>query len=221
MQVLNGKAKSGTVWLFRAANKEHVEDYRSDGHLFRQTGGAPAEETRKTKFSWISRKVFHIVTKDKPKGDKRFKKISWTSRVNPRDTLIQYVGMEELSTPQVHGNSKVNTRPRTTLAPSLMRRMESTALSARAMSEMLARDAGPRPEDQQLGTPNDDKQVRNLKSLYKKRHMTEDQYHRLHMISVEYNVMQLWVQVPRLLILISEPEMIDYLREVLKVWCLH
>ena len=216
LQVLNGKAKSGTVWLFRAGGKGCEEDYRSDGHLFRQTGGAPAEGKRSTKFAWISRRVFHIVTKERPSGDSRFRKITWSNRLHPSDTLIQYEGMDELSTPQVHGNSKSNTRPRTTLAPSLMRRMEATTLGPRAMAELLTREAGPRFEDQHLGTPANDGQISDLKKNYKKRNMTVDQYEKLYMISLEYDIMRLWVQVPRLLLLLCEPEMVDYLREVLQ-----
>ena len=84
------------------------------------------------------------------------------------------------------------------------------------MTELLTREVGPRSEDQQMGTPSDDRQIAYLKYHFRKKNMRGDQYEKLFMISQEYEVMRLWVLVPRLLLVLCEPEMQDYLKEVFK-----
>ena len=94
------KAKSGTVWLYKSKDNFHDEDWRHAGHHFRQTGGAP--KTQSNRFEDMVRKVSHIVTKEKPLGDKRFRRITWTSKNRPLFTLVQFSGMEELSVPIIN-----------------------------------------------------------------------------------------------------------------------
>ena len=110
------RAKSGTVWLFRTPAMADCEAWRSNGHTFRQQSGqairkgkdgvrVEVEDDRED-----DRRVAWIVTQENKTGDKRFQRISWTLKSNPRDTLVQFVGDDSLSRPLVHGNSKKNLR---------------------------------------------------------------------------------------------------------------
>ena len=70
-------------------------------------------------------------------------------------------------------------------------RMETTTLGPRAMAELLTREAGPCLEDQHLGTPADDRQIKSLKQSYKRQNMTRN------MISLEYDIMRFSPTAPR------------------------
>ena len=179
-------AKSGEVFYFRARSLKDADNWRGSGHLMKQQGGVPDASKRTPQFSMIDRRVAYIETEAQPKGDKRFMRISWTNSNNKLDTLIQFVGMDELSVPLVHRNSKNNTRPRNPLAPGLLRDMEQSPLKARALNEQMTRAAGPQLVNQQLGTPRNDHQIRQLQYLHRKRSITEDQYLRLFKLSCEY-----------------------------------
>ena len=168
--------------------------------MMKQQGGVPDASKRTPQFSMIDRRVAYIETEAQPKGDKRFMRILWTNSNNKLDTMIQFVGMDELSVPLVTRNSKNNTRPRNPLAPGLLRDMEQSPLKARALNEQMTRAAGPQLVNQQLGTPRNDQQIRQLQYLHRKRSITEDQYLRLFKLSCEYPTMRLFTLAPRFLL---------------------
>ena len=104
------KAKPGEVWFFRSVEENSIEDWKVDGHNFRFRSGAPVN--RFEDFKKLERKAAYIVTKECPKGDKNFTRLSWKLKCRPFDTLIQYLGDDTLSVDLIHGNSKKPKQPR-------------------------------------------------------------------------------------------------------------
>ena len=146
------------------------------------------------------RKVSHIVTKEKPLGDKRFRRIIWTSKNMPLFTLVQFSGMEELSVPLIHGNSKTNQKPRPFLAPSLARVIEASPMKATALTESLVRNAGASEVQQVTKTPHSKRQVKQLQYNFRKKEKPVDQYEELFRMSNEYSFIRLFTVAPRLLL---------------------
>ena len=78
-----------------------------------------------------------------PERSKGFQKVTWRLKSRPLGILIQYVGDESLSKPQVHRNSKQNKDPWVASQPSLLRRAEVSTMKATAFTEALQRQAEP------------------------------------------------------------------------------
>ena len=98
------KAASGTVWLFRAPlGAAKISDWRAVGHHFRLTGGAAKMTTGE--YQHVDRKVAHIVCPD-GSTSKGFRRITWTYKDSPRDTLVQFWGNEQLSVRQMESDSR-------------------------------------------------------------------------------------------------------------------
>jgi len=210
-------AKAGTVFKFVAPTKEEKEDWRFCGHNFHQQGGVKAIEKRSVMYAMLLRRVAYITTESLPKGDKGFSRISWTNAENELETLVQYIGKEDLSELQaVNKKSTINKKPRNHLPPSVLRTIERTPIKARELNEQMTRAAGADLNKQLLLTPRNDLQIRQLQYLHRKREITEDQYTRLFKISCEYPTMKLFALKPRFLLVLAEPEMIEHTREVLR-----
>ena len=98
------KAAPGTVWLFRTPlGAAKISDWRAVGHHFRLTGGAAKMTTGE--YQHVDRKVAHIVCPD-GSTSKGFRRITWTYKDSPRDTLVQFWGNEQMSVRHVESDSR-------------------------------------------------------------------------------------------------------------------
>ena len=112
------KPEGGTVVLFKAKTLAENEDWRSNGHRFKQINGG-----RYAKDGLIRRREGFLQIEDNAPADPRFKMISWTNRDKPLYTLVQFVGDSSLSVDRPHGRSKKNIVYHRS-APSLLRKLE-------------------------------------------------------------------------------------------------
>ena len=138
------RAPGGTIWYYHPSSIDMAEDYKSDGHHFRLTSGA--SKIKNEKFQDIERVKATIMVRGQsgaPERSRGFQKITWRFKSRDLGILIQYIGDESLSKPQVHGNSKKNKDPWVASQPSLFRRAEISTMKGAAFTEAVQRQAGP------------------------------------------------------------------------------
>ena len=79
--------------MFKAESVVQAADWRRNGHLFKQVGGTAALSPNSDTSVTLIKKVAHLVTEEKRKGDGRFRRVSWEWSGRPLHVLIQFLGI--------------------------------------------------------------------------------------------------------------------------------
>ena len=161
----------------------------------------------------LERKTHGIVTTERKRGDPRLKKITWNLPGDSRRILIQMVGDISLAEDEEQTAPKV----RRTAMESVIREAEAAKETASPLVERLVKQAGNSQMEQRLHTPASKATVRMWQSRHRERQGVRDLWDNLFRMSREWDVIQLLVASPRILMLQTEPAMVELVREILKV----
>ena len=203
------KPEGGTVVLFKAKTLAENEDWRSNGHRFKQINGG-----RYAKDGLIRRREGFLQIEDNAPADPRFKMISWTNRDKPLYTLVQFVGDSSLSVDRPHGRSKKNIVYHRS-APSLLRKLEIGSEKPFKEYQKHVFDAPPDVGTHALRVPRDITQVRNAQQRFKRMNKGTDSFSNLNRISLESEDVRFLMTVPDLVMVNCTKEMLNQAREIL------
>ena len=117
----------------------------------------------------------------------------------------------------MHGNvQSPRAMPRNPIAPSLARTVEASAMKPAALYEHLKMNAGPTADEQRFKVPSSKRQIKDLQKNFRQREGRTDIESILLRLSKEYNNFHLYVASPRVVLVLAEPLMIDYCRNILQ-----
>ena len=162
----------------------------------------------------LERKVHALSTTDKPRGDKRLRKITWNFPSNRSRVLIQVVG--DIRVAEEDALKSRAPRRRRPIA-SVIREAEASKETASPLMERMVREAGNSQMEQLLFSPASKSRVRSWQSRHRGRQGQKDVWANLFTISREFNMIHLLMASPRILVLQTELAMLELVKEVLAV----
>ena len=131
--------------------------------------------------------------------------------------LMSFSGDASISTPVKHGNSKSQRcHPRNPIAPSLARTLEASSDKPAAAYDKL-RMSATSADDQRFKVPMNKRQITNLQANYRLFCGQSDIEMILVRLSKEYKCFQLYVVAPRVVLVLANPMMISYAKDILKI----